>query len=633
MTVSDAALTATGVTITANEGAPFTALVATFTDANPLATANDFTASIYWGDKTPCSEGEISLSGDNFTVTGSHIYTDEGSHAIIVRIHDVGGSSVSAGSTAQIGDAALSAEGLTVPVIEGTSFSKPVAVFSDANPYGTTEDFTATIDWGDGTTNSGVIVANGSEFYVIGTYMYPDENSEESHGITVSISDIGGSTASAGTTVSVSDAPLTASGMTLPAVEGAPFTNVVAGFTDANPLAATNDFTATIDWGDGSNPSVGLIGINEGGFTVIGSHTYVEEQTYAVNVSIADVGGSQTSAGTTVQVTDAPLTAIGREITPIEDASFVAVVASFLDANPYANTNDFSASIIWGDGITSSGTIVDLGINGFAVMGSHTYTNQGLYFMTVTINDTGGSTATVDSLANTGDALLTGSGTTIAAVQGVAFTNVVANCSDSDASPEQGTEFDCIINWGDGQTTTGTMSEGNEESYSVIGSHTYAQAGSYNILVTVDDPLTMESTSIRSTAVVTAPPAQNVTPQFAIKASRPRLNKRTGLYQQEVTIKNVSKQPVAGPISLVLDNLSSGSGTLSSSSSSVKLMNRDGTILSTGAAPLGSPYRNVSLPKSNVFKGQTARSVVLILQSPSPAITYNTRVLAGPGAR
>jgi hypothetical protein len=319
-------------------------------------------------------------------------------------------------------------------------------------------------------------------------------------------------------------------------------------------------------------------------------------------------------------------------VTPIENTAFMAVVASFTDANPFGTTNEFTASVNWGDGTISSGVIIakeelsDEGTPEFFVLGSYTYAKQGLYPVVVAVQSVGGSSTTADSLANTADAPMIGTGTAISAVKGVAFTNVVANCVDTDLTPEPETTYNCIINWGDGSTSSGTMSEGDGESYSVTGSHSYAKAGSYVVLVTIDNTQTFVSTTARSVVLVSETPAGNLTSQFAIKTTRPHFNKRTGLYRQEVTIKNLSRQVVTGPVSLVLDNLSNGSD-------SITLFNKDGEIVTPAAAPLGSPYKNVVLSKGNVFKGRTAKSVTLYFRSSSPAITYTPRVLVGPGAR
>jgi hypothetical protein len=71
-------LAGVGPLVQATEGVVASGVtVATFTDANPIATAGDFTATSTWGDGTPSSAGSVSGSGE-FTVTGSHAYLEEG---------------------------------------------------------------------------------------------------------------------------------------------------------------------------------------------------------------------------------------------------------------------------------------------------------------------------------------------------------------------------------------------------------------------------------------------------------------------------------------------------------------------------------------------------------------------------
>ena len=100
-TVADAALTASGTPVSATEGNAVTATVATFTDANPLATTADFTATITWGDGTT-SDGTIAEKNGVFSVTGTHTYAEDGSDLIGVTIKDDGGSTASTTSTATV---------------------------------------------------------------------------------------------------------------------------------------------------------------------------------------------------------------------------------------------------------------------------------------------------------------------------------------------------------------------------------------------------------------------------------------------------------------------------------------------------------------------------------------------------
>src|SRR5437870_11321027 len=89
--------------------------------------------------------------------------------------------------------------------------------------------------------------------------------------------------------------------------EGAFISGQVASFTDANPTAPLTDFTtgtggASINWGDGTAATAGTV-TQPGGtgtaFVVSGSHTYAEEGSYTVTVSITDKGGSTKSATAT----------------------------------------------------------------------------------------------------------------------------------------------------------------------------------------------------------------------------------------------------------------------------------------------------------------------------------------------
>jgi len=198
-TPSDPLISASGTAGTGTEGAAISgATVATFTDADDGAQASDYTASITWGDGAS-SSGTVSGSGGSFTVAGSHTYGEEGSYTVGVQISDGDNPSDTAttSSTATIGDAALTASGKGTLPTTG-SFSGVVASFTDANPSGQVSDFTASIDWGDSSTSTGTVAANGGHFDVSGSHAY---GSTGNHVVTVSITDDGGSTASSTTTL------------------------------------------------------------------------------------------------------------------------------------------------------------------------------------------------------------------------------------------------------------------------------------------------------------------------------------------------------------------------------------------------------------------------------------------------
>jgi hypothetical protein len=102
-------------------------------------------------------------------------------------------------------------------------------------------------------------------------------------------------------TLTLTDAPLTAASVPVTVRQGVVASNVsVATFSDAGGPDPVDNYTATIDWGDGTTSSTGTITLAGTTFTVTGSHTFIAPGRYAPHVTILDNGGSK--------VTTSPLT-------------------------------------------------------------------------------------------------------------------------------------------------------------------------------------------------------------------------------------------------------------------------------------------------------------------------------------
>jgi Bacterial Ig domain/Bacterial cadherin-like domain/Beta-propeller repeat len=127
-TVTNAPVSLAIVPITIQEGLEFNGPVATFINGNPLESAAEFTALIDWGDGQT-SPGVITVSvGGGFSVIGTHTYANSGTLPVRVDIVDIGGSTATANSTAQVAPHA--------------NQQAPLA-FSDA--YSTNEDATVVV--------------------------------------------------------------------------------------------------------------------------------------------------------------------------------------------------------------------------------------------------------------------------------------------------------------------------------------------------------------------------------------------------------------------------------------------------------------------------------------------------------
>ena len=87
-------------------------------------------------------------------------------------------------------------------------------------------------------------------------------------------------------TLTVTPAPLSATGVSFSAIAGAPFSGTVATFINADPFGSAASYIAAITWGDGST-SAGVVSGAGGTLTVTGSHTYADPVNKSVSVQIS----------------------------------------------------------------------------------------------------------------------------------------------------------------------------------------------------------------------------------------------------------------------------------------------------------------------------------------------------------
>ena len=317
-----------------------------FTDANSLGTTSDFSATINWGDGSPLTAGTISQQANGtFIVSGTHTYASNSTglpaFPVTFSVKDIGGSTLvnAAGSPITVLDSALSSSaGATIKGVEGiTTGTVVIGTFTDNNPLATAADFTAVVPpggWGDVpplaptplTVSQIGATASSAVFEVTGSHTYADEGQFP---ITVNVSDPGGASTVIFSTALIADAPLAfppqqpirtteAAIYPLPVLAPPLFSGPVAYFSDENPGATATDFTATIDWGDGTTATLGTVVIGPSGtFQVNGSHTYADSGVnggvgiFTIQTLITDVGGAKLIVPNTALVADTPVIVTG----------------------------------------------------------------------------------------------------------------------------------------------------------------------------------------------------------------------------------------------------------------------------------------------------------------------------------
>jgi hypothetical protein len=288
--------------------------------------------------------------------------------------------------------------------------------------------------------------------------------------------------------------------------------------------------------------------------------------------------------------------------------AFTGSVATFSDSDTTAKASQFTATINWGDGHISNGTVQANAQGGFDVMGTNTYATARLVPTSVHIQDfSGASDLDVASVikvvaANTTTTLSVSPSSAIAG-QTVTLTAQVTPSAGRAANngfvlfQDNGLPLAVVPVDSTGAATFNTTKLS-------LGSHSL----SASFLGTPDFNA---STSTAIQKVVSA----DVTSQFAITLGS---IKRKGRYfVQHVTLTN-NGVALSDPLALVLDRLGRG----------VKLFRASG--VTKNVAPLGSPFVFISLGSSNqIVSGGTVSTDLSFIARSARAIRYTPRILVG----
>ena len=346
--------TATSVTDTTNDPPIFgpvgNQVTATSTPISfPLSSTdlegNAVTYGVAVTDSAP--KATASVSGNVVTVTPSAGYT--GVVHLIVGVMQTGATSRGSTSnpwdtqqiTLTVKDQVLTPTATSpLSVTTGESLAGTLATFTAAVPFAA-ESYTASIDWGDGTSSSAGTVtaqADGS-FAVAGSHTYATAGAYTVHTvITDTVSKANVST-TVDTSVQVTNPPPvqvqgTFLGLSQSAGTGL-FSGKIASFAAVDPTIPLDRLAATIDWGDSSTTSAGLL-VREAdsSISVGGVHSYATLGDQAVVISLANDATPLASVSGTLSVTNRPptLDAIVAQI--VVAGSTLKVTALGHDADP-----------------------------------------------------------------------------------------------------------------------------------------------------------------------------------------------------------------------------------------------------------------------------------------------------------
>ena len=419
--------------IAGDEGA-VVGFTATFSDPGydqpALGTVEDFAAVVDWGDGT---SGTLSLTevpgGPGVPTTGTaggtHIYADNGVYPITITVCDDDGGCGQATLEAVIANVAPA---VTPPCdalfdegdLYTLGFADPAtpcgrATFTDPGfdfaPAGTVEDFTATVDWGDGASNPGSIIevpggpgvpTTGA---VEGSHHYADNGI---YTVTITVcDDDGGCGISLHATLIDNVAPTVDAGTDQETDEGT-LIPILATLSDPGfdfpPAGTVEDFTGEIAWGDGVVEAAVIAEVPGGPgvpttATLTGAHVYADNGAYTVTIAVCDDDGGCGTAALVVTVHNVVPTVDAGPDMAIDEAQSTSLAATFSDPGfdfaPAGTMEDFTATVAWELRSTQAPAVTEVpGSAGILTTGSlkasEVYGDNGVYLVTVTVCDDDG---------------------------------------------------------------------------------------------------------------------------------------------------------------------------------------------------------------------------------------------------
>ena len=367
------------------------------------------TVTVSWGDGTSDTETALTSGARSFEFT--HNYEDDGpnpggtspasatyTYPISVTVTDNDSNSIGTQTTVDVHNLAPSVSVIgSQQFDEGWTFDGKLSDYAD---LGVLDTHTATIDWGDGTATAGVIDSTAKT--ISGTHTYQDENRDESqevipYTVTVTLTDDDTGTSTDTISVLISNVAPTLDPIDdQEADEGQLVSFGPTGFADPGVL---DTHTASVDWGDGT---ITTATVDQNANTVTGSHTFGDDGTYSVVVTLSDNGGDQHSQTFQVVVSNvAPtLSVVSDQTASVGSTLEITNIGSFSDPGfgspnatpPTAET--FTYQINWGDGTTVDNGVPTIDVSGAPGVetqgsfdGSHVYATSGEFTVSVTVAD------------------------------------------------------------------------------------------------------------------------------------------------------------------------------------------------------------------------------------------------------
>lgn len=339
-----------------------------------------YTVELDWGDRSATTR--LALTGTQVrTFSAQHLYLFGGTFTVTATVTDDDTGAGQASATVEVTSVNTPPSALAVvpgAAVEGGTATL-AATFIDPDAADT---HTATVDWGDGTPPQSLALPAGLTSFSP-AHVYRDSGV---YSAVVTVADPAASTSPVTVVVNVANVAPTITSMTLSASSIVEQESVTVEVAFADP-GASDTFTLTLSWGDGSSSSADLAaGVRAASAT----HQYVAVGSFSITASVTDGENPGVPMTRMLEVRSrnhAPSGLVLSATSPVE-GSPATLSGSFTDLDA---SDAHTVSVAWGDG--ASGTLpLAAGVKSFSA--THTYATDGTYRVTVTVRDPAGLAAT-----------------------------------------------------------------------------------------------------------------------------------------------------------------------------------------------------------------------------------------------